>query len=113
MAHKILIIGDDRKTRRLCNWGLASDAWQAQTANSRTGVISVLDRHAFHVACIDLQMAQDNPDAIIDVLQQRVPDLPIVALLSERDAPGMAQLRERGIVAHLISPFEVATLRDL
>ena len=112
MPHKFLIIGDERKTRRMLNWGLASGTCHIETANSQAGVAALLNRYAFNVACIDVRMQEDDPITILTALHRRVPRLPIVALLEDRDRRTLGQLKELGVTAHLISPFAVETLRE-
>ena len=113
MALKLLIIGDERKNRRMLNWGLASGAYQVETANSRSGVAALLNRHTFHLACVDMRMEDDDGFAIVEAIRQRMPRLPVVALLGDRDRRVLATLKELGVEHHLVSPFTVESLREV
>ncbi len=112
MALKLLIIGDDRKNRRMLNWGLPADSFEIHGANSRASVSALLEQQAFHVACVDTRMQDDDALSIIGLLRRRTPRLPIVALLAERDRRLLAELKDLDVRAHLTSPFSVELLRS-
>jgi NtrC-family two-component system response regulator AlgB len=112
MALKLLLIGDDRKPRRMLNWGLPSDSFEIHSANSRAMVSALLDQQAFHVACIDTRMGEDDPLSMIGLIRRRVARLPVVALLAERDRRLLSQLKDLDVNVHLTSPFTVDGLRS-
>jgi two-component system, NtrC family, response regulator AlgB len=113
MATKLLLIGDRRKNRRLFAWGFSGDEYHVQLASSRASVEKLLARHAFQVACIDLRMADDNADAIIQMLSERVPRLPIIALMGETAKASAVRCEVDGIAAVVASPLAIEHLHTL
>jgi two-component system, NtrC family, response regulator AlgB len=107
---KLLIIGDEQKSRRMVSWGFPSETYDVRTANCRKAVESLVAANAFHAACVDLKMKEDDGDAIIDALQRKLPRLPIVALVDASDRTKTATLKSRGVCAHVRVPFSMEGL---
>jgi len=110
MAMKLLLIGDERKTRRMLAWGFATAPYRVKCANSWTEVEARLGAEAFHCACVDLRMQEDDAESLVERLHGRVPALPVIALLGERDRERVARLEAHGVRAHLVSPYPIASL---
>ncbi|HVS53484.1 MAG TPA: sigma-54 dependent transcriptional regulator [Opitutaceae bacterium] len=108
---KLLIIGDEQKSRRLVSWGFASETYQVRTANSRTAVDALAGADAFHAACIDLKMREDDSSAIMELLHRRVPQLPIVAVTGADDDRPLAAFKMRGVRAVMKAPLSIDKLR--
>lgn len=96
----------------MLQWGFASDEIDVQAANSRRSLTALLDREGFHVACFDTRMEDEDPLALLEVLRRRVPQLPVVALFTDRDRRRIERWRDRGVDSHLIGPFAVDTVRS-
>ena len=109
---KLLLIGDERKNRRMFAWGFAAEPYRVRLASSRTAVEELLGTEAFQVACIDLKMTQDDATAIIEAVHATVPSLPIIALIGAADRKIVPALREKGVSAHLVSPFPIESLHS-
>lgn len=107
---KILIVGDEQKNRRMVSWGFASSAFEVRSAHSRAGVEKLVAAEAFHAACIDLKMKDDDGGAIVETLQRKLPRLPLIALVSAEERISPAALKARGICAHVKAPFPIAAL---
>ncbi len=112
MALNLLIIGDERKNRRMLNWGLASESCRIHCAATRGDVTALLDQRSFHAACVDLRLEEDDPLGIVEVLRRRAPQLPIVALLGDRDRGMAAKLRELRVECQLVMPVSMDALRS-
>ena len=110
---KLLLIGDERKMLRMHAWGFAADSFRAKIANTKVDVVAALDVDGFQLACIDLRMQENDALDIVRVVHERVPDLPILALVGERERKQAANLRELGIRGHLLSPFSIESLHAL
>lgn len=90
--------------------GFAGGAYRVRTASNSRDVGELIETERFQAVCIDLQMRQDHGSAILDLLRDRVPDLPVVALVGEAGNPVPAGLRVRGVSAHLVTPFPIESL---
>jgi len=109
---KLLLIGDERKNRRMFSWGFASDPYRVRMAHSRPMVDAAITAESFQAACIDLKMQDDNPAAILEILRRRVAELPVVALVGPDDLDGMAAVKRLGVSAHLVTPFSIESLQE-
>jgi NtrC-family two-component system response regulator AlgB len=109
---KLLLIGDERKNRRMFAWGFAAEPYRVKLASSRAAVDDLLGAEPFQAVCIDLKMQEDSADPILDLLHRRVPELPIVALIGAADRKSVPVLKERGVCAHLVSPFPIESLHS-
>jgi DNA-binding NtrC family response regulator len=107
---KLLLVGDERKNRRMFAWGFSSEPYRVKMANSRASVSQLLDADSFQAACVDLKMQEDNGISIVAYLHNRLPGLPIVALGGDKDRKLLAELKEHGVCAHLSVPFAIETL---
>lgn len=109
---KVLLIGDERKNRRMFAWGFAADPYRVRLASTRASVDQLIGAEPFQAACIDLKMQQDEAAPIIELLHRRVPELPIIALIGAADRKIMPTLKEKGVCAHLVSPFPIESLHS-
>jgi NtrC-family two-component system response regulator AlgB len=105
MATKLLLIGDERKNRRMYAWGFANERFKVKLASSFTAVEALLDAESFHAICVDLKMQEADPTAFVERVHERVPEVPIIALVGERERKLAALLREYGVCAQLMTPF--------
>jgi two-component system, NtrC family, response regulator AlgB len=107
---KLLLIGDERRNRRMVARGFAGEPYRVRTASNSRDVGQLIETDRFQAVCIDLQMRQDHGAAILDILHDRVPELPIVALIADPARQSPAGLRARGVSAHLVTPFPMESL---
>lgn len=91
-------------------WGFATEPYRVKCANSWAEVEARLAADAFQCACVDLRMQEDNAENLVERLHQRLPALPMIALLGESDRDLVARLEAHGVCAHLVSPYPIASL---
>ena len=113
MAMRLLLIGDERKNRRVLAWGFAADQYCVRLASSVAAVQREIETDGFQLACIDWKMLDADAATIADLLHQRLPDLPLVALIAEKDRRLVGELREKGVVDYLVSPFPIENLHAM
>src|SRR5687768_18349430 len=109
---KLLLVGDERKNRRMLAWGFAAGAYQVKMASTRKSVEALIEAEPFHAACIDWKMQEDYADGIVEMMHARLPELPIVALIGENARKTGPSLKERGVSAYLVSPFPIENLQE-
>jgi two-component system, NtrC family, response regulator AlgB len=107
---KLLLIGDERKNRRMFAWGFGTDSYDVKMVNSRDGAAELVESDAFQVACVDLRMQEDDVTAILELVHRRVPELPIIALVGDRQRKLSGGLKDLGVRAQVVSPFPIAAL---
>lgn len=79
-------------------------------ASSRSGVAELLNTESFNVACIDWRMRDASADEVAALLHDRLPTLPIVAIVGGPEGDGVRGLRARGVVAQLTTPVAIEEL---
>ena len=110
MAMKLLLIGDERKNRRMVAWAFASEHYEVRCVSSRGAVVQLIETQEFHAACVDLKMQEDDGVALLELLHHRLPTLPVIALIGPADKKLALQLRPQGVCAHLVAPFAIESL---
>ncbi len=110
---KLLLIGDERKTRRMLAWGFAAEPYRVKCAATWSEVEQCLKSDTFQCACIDLRMHEDDAAGIVERLHVRLRDLPLIALLGERDRDLVERLKLHGVRGHLVSPYPIASLHTM
>ena len=94
-------------------WGFATEPYRVKLANSRAAVAALLEAETFQAACIDLKMQEDDATAILEEMHARLPGLPIIALVGDRDRRQLANLKELGVRGQLVVPFSIGSLQTL
>ncbi|MGH7956794.1 MAG: sigma-54-dependent transcriptional regulator [Opitutaceae bacterium] len=110
MAMKLLLIGDERKTRRMFAWGFAAEGYSIKMAGSRAAAEALIEVEAFHAGCVDWKMQDEDPAGITRMIRDRLPQLPLVALVGENERRLGPSLKAQGIAAYLVSPFAIENL---
>jgi NtrC-family two-component system response regulator AlgB len=106
----LLLVGDERKIRRMFAWGFSAEFYRVRMASTRRDVEALMATESFHAACLDWKMCDASADELTALLQQRLPTLPIVALVGERDPELEPSGDRRGVVAQLITPCPIDEL---
>lgn len=106
----LLLIGDARKNRRMFAWGFSAETYRVRLASSRRDVDELAVTEAFHAACIDWKMSDANAGELAALLRERFPDLPVVALVGERDGGVDGNGKSMGIAALLATPCPIEDL---
>src|SRR5689334_4485980 len=107
---RLLLIGDERKNRRMLAWGFADESYSVKLASSRESTEAAIEDDAFQAACIDWKMQSGDAASIVEMLHRRVPELPIVALIGEKDRALGPTLRSQGVADSLVTPFPIENL---
>ena len=110
IAMKLLLVGDEQKNRRMLARGFATEPYRVNLANSWASVEALIGAETFQGACVDLRMQEADASAIVEQLHERLPELPVVALVGERERRLVAGLKLKGVRAHLTSPFTLESL---
>jgi NtrC-family two-component system response regulator AlgB len=113
MAMNLLLIGDARKNRRMFAWGFSADPYRVRMASSRREVDGLAATDSFHAACIDWKMGDASAEELTARLHERLPGLPVVALVGERDGGVNGNWKSMGVVAQLATPCPIEDLHAM
>jgi two-component system, NtrC family, response regulator AlgB len=111
MSLKVLIFGDERKSRRILHDAFPP-SWTVHYATRCNVLETILAQHAFHAACVDARWRDDETTAAVEILRRRLPKLPVIAVTSESDRRTAVALRAHGIDVQLSGPLNVDVLRS-
>ena len=109
----LLLIGDARKNRRMFAWGFSADNYRVRMASSRREVNEFAATESFHAACIDWKMSDAHADELAALVHERLPDLPMVALVGERDEGVDGNWKSMGVAAQLETPCPIEDLHAI
>ncbi len=110
---KLIIIGDEAKSRRLKAAGFEPENYQVVTASTVDELKRVLREDRFQVALLDVQMTSEDSLTMVKALHYSAPQLPVVALCSARDENLVREMRDYGVRDHLFKPFALTDLHSL
>ncbi|HEU5079554.1 MAG TPA: sigma-54 dependent transcriptional regulator [Opitutaceae bacterium] len=107
---RILLIGDEQKTRRLLSLGLGEREPGAYASiGSRDELNRFSQLNEFGVAVLDWEMRSLVASDALAFLSRKAPQLPVIVTTATEE--GAAQAREGGAVFCLLKPFDVDALR--
>ncbi|HLP02715.1 MAG TPA: sigma-54 dependent transcriptional regulator [Opitutaceae bacterium] len=106
---KILLIGDESRTRRLLSFGLVKPDDHAAAVNSAGELARLSGLRTFEVALLDWEMRDAVARELLDQLQRLTPTLPVVVLTSRGSR--VPEVRARGAVEALLKPIVIDEAR--
>ena len=108
---RILLIGDEQKSRRLLALGLGdSDPAAFTLVSSLDELLRLPLERAFNVALLDWEMRSASALEAIGSLRRKAPLLPVVVTVANKEAAAAADAQ--GAVHCLIKPVDVDGLRE-
>jgi NtrC-family two-component system response regulator AlgB len=110
---KLLLIADEQKLRRMLAWGFAAEPYRVKLACTRQAVEERIKTESFQAACIDWKAHAEAAADIAQFLHARLPGLPIIALVAEKDRNRTSNLKSFGVTAHVVSPYPIEKLHAL
>jgi len=109
---RVLLIGDEQKSRRLLSIGLLTAGQDsAMVASSLADLNSLLRDHQFSVAVLDWDVRSFSSREALETLRQQLPHFPVVAIAAGAEAESEA--RARGVTECLLKPVDVDALKNV
>lgn len=107
---RVLLIGDEQKSRRLLSIGLLTAGEDsAMVAGSLVELSRLARENQFGVAVLDWEARTFSAREALQLLRQTLADLPIVAIAASPDAE--TQARRAGAIECLLKPVDVDALK--
>ncbi|HLP07465.1 MAG TPA: sigma-54 dependent transcriptional regulator, partial [Opitutaceae bacterium] len=106
---KILLIGDESRTRRLLSFGLVKPDDQAAAVNSAGELARLPGLRTFEVALLDWEMRDAIARELLDQLQRLAPTLPVVVLTTRGSR--VTEVRAHGAAEALLKPIVIDEAR--
>jgi two-component system response regulator HydG len=105
MNRSALIVDLDRHAAETLRYMLEAVGWEARAAYSTQEISAMEIGPRFGVIMADPRFPSDSPAGIMDVLMERAPRAPIVALLDRSDSAFETALLSTGVTAALVKPY--------
>ena len=112
-TRRVLLVDDDPNDRGSLKALFTDWQWDVLEASSGREALDILDRHAIDVVLLDVALQGADCAEIVDAIQQRIRDLPVV-IVGTLMTPELRRVwRSRGVMECLTMPVEPQTLSAL
>lgn len=110
--HRLLLVDDDEKLRRILTLRLEAEGFAVTEAESGEDALSKLKAARPHFVLADLRMPGINGIELLRQIQQRRPGLPVVILTAHGDIPDAVEATQAGAVDFLTKPVDKERLLE-
>jgi putative two-component system response regulator len=107
---RILIVDDEPAVRQLIELWLKSAGYECMQAGNVDSACEILDRMGFELVTSDIRMPGRSGLDLVDHVQARFPDTPILVLTAVDETSTAIQALMQGACGYLIKPFARADL---
>lgn len=108
---RLLVVDDDPPTRRMLGRLLEMNGWRVTLAADGKEALSTLAQATFDAVLSDVQMPRMDGFELLEQLQLRHPELPVVLMTALLDPHKQARAQQSAALALLEKPFAVEQLR--
>jgi two-component system response regulator GlrR len=106
----VLVIDDEKDLCELISLRLDHHGFRVTTEQTARGGIEVLEREVVDAVVLDLRLEEENGLELLDELQKRSLDLPIVILTAHGTIETAVEATRRGAYGFLTKPFDYLEL---
>jgi PAS domain S-box-containing protein len=107
----ILVVDDDPDISQVLTDLLEHDGFEVQVAATGTGAIAKSKEHHFGAVLLDLGLPDLDGLAVLQVLVENDPKLPVIILTAYKNDEKMIGSLSRGAFAYLTKPFNPAEVK--
>ena len=107
----VLIVEDEASVRNLWRGWLIGMGYDVLMAEDGPHAVSLLDKHALHVAVCDVHLPGASGLWVADQIRARSAATAVILATGDPAIPPIESLRP-GVVAYLLKPFPLNTLKD-
>ncbi len=102
----ILVVDDDTAIVTVLGLLLKQAGYAVETAEDGTEALSLVARRSIDAVITDLRMPGMDGMRLLDALQERAPDLPVVMLTAHGGVADAVDAMKRGAAEFMLKPFE-------
>jgi two-component system, chemotaxis family, chemotaxis protein CheY len=118
MGYNLLIIDDSAVTRKVVRRAIAMTGLELnEVFEAQDGIeaLAVLRENWVDLVFADLNMPRmSGTELVAKMAEDNLLDsIPVIVITSDRNQPRLAELKNRGVRAHLNKPFRPEELRDV
>lgn len=109
----VLIVDEDEFCRDMFGEELAEMGYRVEKANSRQGVLPMLESGDYDLVIIDVDVEDLSGLELITSVKKGYPDLPIIAMTGNNSLQLEREIRERGVFYFFVkSLFGLGEMRE-
>lgn len=110
--HHILVVDDEKITRRNLEHVLTREGYQVNTAANGLEAIERLQEHTFDVVITDLKMEQADGMQVLEAAKQKNPHTEVIVITGYATVPAAVSALRRGSHHFLAKPLKLDEIRS-
>src|SRR5215469_10747537 len=103
---RVLVVDDETHVRSMIGVALERQGYDVQLAGSGREALEFLDQDVFDLVLSDIVMQDGNGIYLLDRIQGKLPNLPVVMVSAVHDISVAIDAMRRGAYDYLLKPFE-------
>jgi DNA-binding NtrC family response regulator len=113
MSRSILVVDDDHRVRTSLSEALEDRSTQVYVAEDGEAALAAIARDAPDLVISDVRMPGMDGLALLGVVKERVPDLPVILMTAFDDLPTVVQAMRQGAVDFLVKPLDLEQVKEV
>jgi two-component system phosphate regulon sensor histidine kinase PhoR len=106
-AMRILVVDDERPIREGCRRVLSSKDYEVATAENGQVALETLEKDDIDVILLDLKMPVLSGEEVLQILQERHPDIPVVIITGHGTVDTAVECMKKGAYDFITKPFQI------
>ncbi len=104
---EVWVVDDDETIRFVLQRALRRSGYEVQVFDSVTSVTKALETAAPQVVLTDIRLPDDDGLSLMDTLQRREMDVPVIAMTAFSDLGQTVTAFQKGVFDYLSKPFDL------
>ena len=113
MTEKVLLVDDEQEFVDTLAERMRSRGMEVATSNSGGDALDLVDRDAYDVVVLDLQMPGMDGIEVLERIKQRRPDIQVVLLTGHATVEKGVEAMKLGALEFLEKPVDLSTLSEI
>ncbi len=113
MSRSILVVDDDHRVRTSLSEALEDPSTEVRMAEDGEAALAAIARGTPDLVISDVRMPGMDGLALLGVLKERVPDVPVILMTAFDDLPTVVQAMRQGAVDFLVKPLDLGQVKEV
>jgi DNA-binding NtrC family response regulator len=109
---RILVVEDDSEMRSLLTDELSDEGYEVIQAEDGAEAALRVARESFDLVITDMRMPKIGGLALLPVVKEACPDVPVIVITAFADGPTRIEAYEKGAFSYMSKPFKIQDLKD-
>lgn len=110
--HRILVVDDERMTRRNLEHVFVQDGHDVSTAASGSEALALLEGEAFDVVVTDFKMEHVDGMSVLEHAKKKNGDIEVIMISGYASVPVVIDAMKKGSLHFLAKPFKLSDIRE-